>query len=311
MGRKVKVLFRKRRFYFSLVAVLFFVYAYDFLEMRISSATYQQILADNPLGYEAQFNYHESEGRALRYVEIGHDSLPLVVFIHGAPSSSAFWKGLLRDSNLLKRAKLLAVDRPGYGYSGYGRPESSVRKQAALIADIIRERRERHPVIIVHGSSYGGTVAARIAMDFPALVDGLLLQSAAVAPGEEKTYQFSHITENRLLRWLLPGSIHVANVEKLTHKAQLDSMANLWHRIRSAAIVLHGQADSLIYPSNALYAQEKLVNAPYLEVQLLENRKHDLLWTRRDLLLSSLDKLLQMTQTAAPIASEPEGGTNG
>jgi pimeloyl-ACP methyl ester carboxylesterase len=295
VSRKVKVLFRKKRFYFSVAAVIFFIYAYDFMEMRISTDTFQEILAENPLGYEADFNYHESGGRRLRYLEIGSDSLPLVVFIHGAPSSSAFWKSFLRDSSLLSKAKLLAVDRPGYGYSGYGKPEISVKKQAALIADIIKEKRGRHPSVILHGSSYGGTVAARIAMDFPALVDGLLLQSAALEPGQEKTYQFSHVTENWLLRWLLPGSIHVANAEKLSHRAQLDSMANLWSRIRSAAIVLHGDADGLIYPSNAQYAQQKLTNAVYLEVQMLEGRKHDLLWYQRELLLNSLSKLIQIS----------------
>ena len=170
-----------------------------------------------------------------------------------------------------------------------------MKKQAELIAGIIKERRGHHPAVILHGSSYGGTVAARIAMDFPKLVDGLLLQSASVAPGEEKTYDFSYITEHSLLRWLLPGPIHVANQEKLSHEVQLDSMANLWDRIRAAAIVLHGDADGLIYPQNALYAKGKLVNASYLEVQMLEGRKHDLLWNKRDLLEQSLEKLLTLT----------------
>lgn len=295
-------LLRKKRLYFSVAAFLFFVYAYDFMEMRASSETFGRVLSDNAFGYEAHFDYYEAEGRKLRYLEIGSDSLPLVVFIHGAPSSSSFWKGLLRDSSLLSRAKLLAVDRPGYGYSGYGDPEVSVRKQAELIANIIREKRGRHPSVILHGSSYGGTVAARIAMDFPALADGLLLQSASVAPGEEKTYLFSHITENWLLRWLLPGSIHVANAEKLSHKVQLDSMANLWNRIRSSVIVLHGKADSLIYPSNALFAKERLNNASYLEVQMLEGRKHDLLWTKRELLLMSLNKLIELAAHRMPIS---------
>ncbi|MCB9351197.1 MAG: alpha/beta hydrolase [Lewinellaceae bacterium] len=295
MSKIVYRLFKKKRIYFSIAAVLFFLYAYDFMEMRISSATFQHILSENPFGYEAKFDYYEAEGRKIRYLEIGNDSLPLIVFIHGAPSSSSFWKGFLRDSSLLAKAKLMAVDRPGYGYSDYGQPEVSVKRQAELIAGIIKEKRGHHPAVILHGSSYGGTVAARIAMDFPKLVDGLLLQSASVAPGEEKTYDFSYITEHPLLRWMLPGPIHVANQEKLSHEIQLDSMANLWDQIRAAAIVLHGDADRLIYPQNALYAKEKLVNASYLEVQMLEGRKHDLLWNKRDLLEQSLEKLLVLT----------------
>ena len=139
-------------------------------------------------------------------------------------------------------------------------------------------------------------------MDFPKLVDGLLLQSASVAPGEEKTYDFSYITEHFLLRWMLPGSIHVANQEKLSHKIQLDSMANLWGRIRAAAIVLHGSADRLIYPQNAFYAKERLVNASYLEMQMLPGSKHDLLWTQRTLLEASLEKLLQLATKKVPFS---------
>ncbi|MEQ8706817.1 MAG: alpha/beta hydrolase [Phaeodactylibacter sp.] len=265
------------------------------MEMRISTPTYERILADNPLGLNAEFGTLITEDRELRYLEIGRDSMPLIVFIHGAPSSSSFWRTFLRDSSLLGKAKLMAVDRPGYGYSGYGSPEISVKKQAALIAEVIRQKRGQHPSVILHGSSYGGTVAARIAMDFPDLVDGLLLQSASLMPGKEKTFLFTHITKHWPFQWLLPGSIHVANMEKLSHKMQLDSMAGLWGRIKSAAIVLHGDSDNLIYPENAIFAKERLVNASFLELKLLDGRKHDLLWTKRQLLEQSLEKLLQIT----------------
>ena len=212
---------------------------------------------------------------------------------------------MLRDSSLLSQAKLMAVDRPGYGYSGYGQPETSVKQQAALIAKVLQDKRDEHSSIILHGSSYGGTVAARLAMDFPDLVDGLLLQSASLMPGREKTYLFSHITKHWPLSWLLPGSIHVANMEKLSHKIQLDSMAGLWDRIKSAAIILHGENDDLIYPENARYAYERMKNAAFLEVNMLEERKHDLLWTKRQLLEHSLEKLLKVcTDNCAPPALE-------
>ncbi|MBV6655712.1 MAG: alpha/beta hydrolase [Mameliella sp.] len=291
----MKKIVKKKRFYISFAALLLLIYAYDFLEMRISTPAYKKILAENPLGLEAKFGKLKKADRELRYLEIGQDSLPLVVFIHGAPSSSSFWRTFLKDTSLLSKAKLMAVDRPGYGYSGYGKPETSVKKQAALIAEVIRSKREQHPSVILHGSSYGGTIAARIAMDFPDLIDGLLLQSASLMPGKEKTYTFTHITKHWPFRWLLPGSIHVANMEKLSHKIQLDSMAGLWGRIRSASIILHGDSDNLIYPENAIFAKERLVNASFLESKIIDGRKHDLLWTKRQLLKQSLEKLIQVT----------------
>ena len=175
-----------------------------------------------------------------------------------------------------------------------------MKRQAACIARLLQRKRLEHKTIILHGSSYGGTVTARIAMDYPDLVDGILLQSASVMPGEEKTYWISYPTHHWALRWLVPGPIRVANAEKLSHRRQLEEMAPLWDRIRSAAIVLHGTADKLIYPDNAKYAKERLINAVYLEVQMVKDTGHDLLWTGRKLLISSLMKLIRIQEDPIP-----------
>ncbi len=291
----IQGLLRRKRFYAILLAATLLAFFYDMTEMRLSDATLERVLSENPFHYPAKVSYFEGGERPLRYLEIGRSSLPLIVFIHGAPSSLSFWKGMLKDSVLLSQAKLLAVDRPGYGHSGYGQPEISVKKQAALIARLIRKFREKHASIILHGSSYGGTVAARLAMDFPDLIDGVLLQSASLMPGEEKTYWISYPTHHWALRWLVPGSLRVANAEKLSHRDQLEAMAPFWECIRSATIILHGTADNLIYPQNACYAEERLTNAAFLESFMVEDRGHDLLWTGRDLLIRSLSKLVQRT----------------
>lgn len=300
MRRTAYNLIRRKRFYAFLTLAALLAFFYNFTEMRLSDATLKQVLSDNPFHYQARIDYHEQDGRRLRYLEIGRDSLPLIVFIHGAPSSLSFWKGMLKDSALLSKAKLLAVDRPGYGHSGYGRPEISVKKQAQLIGNLIRKIAPQHPSVILHGSSYGGTVAARLAMDFPDLVDGLLLQSASVMPGKEKTYWISYPTHHWSMRWLVPGSLRTANAEKLSHREQLEAMSPFWDRIRSATVILHGTADGLIYPDNACYAEERLINASFLESYMVKDKGHDLLWTGRDLLNQSLLKLIRKTTAPLP-----------
>ncbi len=286
---------RRKRTYFSIAFVALLAWGYEALGTRLDDAQILHRLGDNPFGLEASVHYIESGGRKLRYVEIGYDSLPLIVFVHGAPSSSSFWEGLLRDTQLLRRAKLLAVDRPGYGYSGYGRAEVSVQKQAALLAPILKKKREAHQTIIVHGSSYGGTVSARLAMDFPSLVEGMLLQSSSNKPDAETTYWISYPTSHWSLRWLIPGALRVANAEKLNHAVQLRQMAEGWKRITSAVIILHGLNDKLIFPENAPYAHTRLINAAFLKIKMATGSRHDLLWTQRDLLIHSLKELLTVT----------------
>ncbi len=285
-------LIRRKRFYLALALALGLLFIYDASKDRLGDNEFVHNLSQNPYGYRANAHRFWKDGRRIRYVEIGSDRLPLIVFIHGAPSSSIFWKEMMENHTLLKRAKLLAVDRPGYGYSGYGSPETSVKKQAELISIILREKRKTHAVIIIHGSSYGGTVAARLAMDYPNLVDGLLLQSASLKPGAETTFDISYPTSHWSLAWLVPGSLRTANAEKLSHRKELKAMAAGWDRIRANCIILHGKDDRLIFPENASYAFQKLRNAASANLTFIPGSKHDLLYTQNNLLIHSLVRLV-------------------
>jgi pimeloyl-ACP methyl ester carboxylesterase len=199
---------------------------------------------------------------------------------------------MLRDSTLRKRANLLAIDRPGYGGSGLGVPMINVKDQAANVAAIIQQLRIGDQPVVLHGSSYGGTVSARIAMDFPELIDGLLLQSASTAPLEEFTYWISHPTSHWSLRWLLPRAIQTANAEKLSHREQLEDMKSNWENIDASTVILHGTDDWLIYPPNAYYSCDQLVNANKVVHHMVEGKQHDLLWTAPNLLKQYLVELL-------------------
>ena len=251
-------------------------------------------LSDNSFGYRAKIGYYKQDSRPIRYVEIGNDDLPLIVFVHGAPSSSAFWLNYLKDSTLLSEAKLLAVDRPGYGYSGFGETETSIQRQAALVAPIIQDRRSQHEKIIIHGSSYGGTLAARLAMDYPDLMDGVIFQSASLAPGKETTYWVTYPTSTWPLKWLIPATFRVANEEKLSHKLELTKMEPLWNRIKVFVTILHGEDDGLIFPENAFFAKEKLKNALGIRMKLVNGAGHDLAWTQKKLIINSLLEILHV-----------------
>lgn len=288
-------LLRKKRLYFFVGICILIGMLYGFLELRHSDKGMIKKTSKNDFGYVAEVHHFDTLDRHMRYVEIGDDSKPLLVLLHGAPSSSAFWVKFLRDSFLLSKVKMLAPDRPGYGYSDFGVPEISVKKQAALIAYILKKKRNLHQQIILHGSSYGGTLAARIAMDYPDLVDGIIFQSASTAPGEEKTYSITHPTSKPPLSWLVPTSLQMANQEKLSHRNQLEQMLPFWGNITAPALILHGTDDGLIYPSNAEFTRDKLVNAPFVELIWAEGKGHDLTWTRKDLLMESISRMIEMT----------------
>lgn len=260
--------------------------------------------ADGKYG-KATLGYAEGPSRQIRYLQVGEDpKKPLVVFIHGSPSSSSFWVKMMRDSSLRARANLLAIDRPGYGGSGLGQPMISVSEQADNVYDIIRQRRPGPDTrLVLHGSSYGGTVSARIAMDHPEEVDGLLLQSASMAPSEEFTYWISRPTNHWSLRWLMPRAIRTVNTEKLNHEAQLVDMVDRWRNITAQVVIAHGTDDWLIYPPNAYYACDKLTNAEEVIHHMLKGKKHDLIKTAPKLLKQYLHYLLR---EPTPTEEEPD-----
>lgn len=291
---------RKRTFFiaFLVVVVVGVSYVYNRLQdLTRSQWNDNQMTAffnKNDYG-ETTLGYLEGPSRKIRYLQIGEDpDKPMVVFIHGSPSSSSFWANMMKDSALRAEANLLAIDRPGYGGSGLGQPMISVKEQAENVADIIRRRRPgKDKRVVLHGSSYGGTISARIAMDYPEEVDGVLLQSSSTAPREEFTYWVSYPSNHWSLRWLMPKSIRTVNTEKLTHQPQLEAMTEGWKDITAQVVIVHGTADWLIYPPNAYYSCDKLVNAEEVIHHMLAGKKHNLIKSSPDLLKDYIHYLLK------------------
>ncbi|MEL7377710.1 MAG: alpha/beta hydrolase, partial [Bacteroidota bacterium] len=232
--------------------------------------------------------------RDMRFIRLGSDlERPLLVFVHGAPGSGLFWNPLLIEEDLQEAANLLVYDRPGYGGSDYGRAMMSVESHAAHLAALIANQRMADQKVVVIGSSYGGTVAARLAMDYPHLIDALMLQSASLLPKAELTLGITYPTTHWSLRWLIPGAWDVANQEKLSHKDELLDMLSGWDNIQAETILIQGSADWLIYPQNSYFACRELDDQTELIHHMVPDGAHDLIWTKPQLLKDYLMQLLE------------------
>ncbi|HEX2536226.1 MAG TPA: alpha/beta hydrolase [Chitinophagaceae bacterium] len=243
-------------------------------------------------GTKACIGYYKAGGRTLRYLTVGPDTLPTLLFIHGSPASLSIYNGYYTDTLFQRRFSMVAVDRPGYGYSGLGRPEPSIQKQAAMIRPLLDSLRQSRRPTLVMGGSYGTSVACRLAMDYPHLVDGLILVAPSLAPGEEKTYWFTPAAEHPLVNWFIPRMLRSANTEKLAHEAGLRAMLPYWKNIRVPVIYIQGAKDELIYTTNAAFARQQLVNAPSLDITFLENEPHFIAFSQRPLIKRKMIRLL-------------------
>lgn len=243
-----------------------------YVQFRRSDDELRQFFTENHI--PGKIGYYITHSRKLRYVSIGSDTLPTLFFIHGSPASMSLYRGRFLDTTILHTFKVLAVDRPGYGYSGFGQPEPSIQKQSEMLRPVLDSLYEaKHPIIVV-GGSYGAPIACRLAMDHPDLVDGLILTGPAIGPGRERVFWFAPIIEHPALRWFIPRMFKSANTEKLHHKEELEKMLPDWKNIRVPVMYLQGAKDKLIDTSNASFARQHLMNAPYLDIYFFPNRHH-------------------------------------
>ncbi|MAW84968.1 MAG: alpha/beta hydrolase [Phyllobacteriaceae bacterium] len=110
----------------------------------------------------------------------GDASLPPVVFIHGASGNLKDPMGPLRQ-HLEGKAELLFLDRPGHGWSGRGPAENATPAGQARTIGALMDELGMGPAVVV-GHSFGGGVAAALALERPDKVAGLVFVSAASHP---------------------------------------------------------------------------------------------------------------------------------
>ena len=229
--------------------------------------------------------------RTLNYLVAGDTNKPLIVFVHGSPGSLSAFIDFMADSTLLKRAQLITVDRPGFGASNFGYAEPSLKKQASLLKPILEEYKDNRPIILI-GHSLGGPLIARMAMDYPELVDGLIMVAPSIAPELEPYEWFRAPLATPFLKWLLPRSIRASNDEIYKLKPELEEMLPLWKEIKTPTIVIQGSKDSLVDPGNADFAQKMMVNAS-VQVELIEGMDHFVPWTNPELIRKAAVDLLE------------------
>jgi pimeloyl-ACP methyl ester carboxylesterase len=294
----------KKRYLFSILGfALIMVFMTNCVQFRESTRLMTEQFP------EARIDTVLTSNRSLRYMAMHrHDTLPTIFFLHGSPSSMSVYNTYYSDETFTAQANIIAADRPGYGFSGLGRSEISVRRQAEKMWKVLEKEGLPQPLYLL-GSSYGGTVAAKMAMLHPERVDGILLVSASLAPGLEHTYRISYLIQYPPLRWLVPQSVRTANDEKLAHYRALRKMEPYWERISAPVVFIYGTADKLIFPENASFAMERLVNSPMVEDNPLEGEGHFLQIKYKDLIVSRLQAMMELNgHFSMPAGQMASGG---
>lgn len=252
------------------IIVVWVILAQIIWKRRISDRRAKEIFRKN--GVELFTGTVDADGFEIHYVRTGTDNLPTLFFVHGTPGSWKSYEKFLQDKNLLSKYRLIAVDRPGFGYSQFG-DARNLEGQSKIISHLINTFSNGQPVYLI-GASFGGPVVTRLAIDNPGKFSGILLLAPALDPAAEVYYFWRPLFFKTGLKYFVPG-IWKANNEELWYLIKdLKIMAPLLPIIDCPVYVLHGDKDKSVPVSNAFYAQKLMVNAKPLYLSIIPGGSH-------------------------------------
>lgn len=223
-----------------------------------------------------------------------------VVFVHGSPGTWDAFRTWLTDPALAARARLVSVDRPGFGGSDRGRAEPSLAAQAQRIEAAVEAIGVEKAILVGH--SLGGPVVARMAVDFPERVAGLLLVAPSIDPELEERRWYNVAGSMAVVQWFLPVDWIVSNREIWPLRGELEEMAPRLGSIRVPTIVLQGGEDDLVPPANADFVARAFTGAT-VEKRMIPGANHFVLWQRPELVRDALLDLLGRAGAAPPMAA--------
>ena len=235
---------------------------------------------------ELKTAFYKVNNRQIHYTMVGNDTLPTLIFIHGSPGTWKAFEHFMRDPSLLFHYRMVSVDRPGFGNSGFGDAVSIVEQSLLLlpIFDIVKNGKP----IFLAGHSLGGPLVIKMAADYPTAVKGIMLMAGSVDPALEPVENWRMQAEKFPFKMLMPGAFRPSNTELVYFKKDVIALAEDFPKVICDVYLVHGDKDPLVPVGNVYYAQKKLINARKVETMIIKGGNHFIPWKFRKQIATAL-----------------------
>lgn len=272
---------------------------------RASGVEWDDVSHDVP--HSDRSSFAQVDGARVHYQEFGDASHPTIVLIHGYTASVFVWKTaapILADAGF----HVIAIDLLGFGYSE--KPswfDYSIASQARMVARFLDRLGIGRATIV--GSSYGGAVAATLALDYPERVEKLVLVDTvsndnlknhpilrlAAIPGVGEAITPFLIDSRTFQRYRMRGTLSPANHQLITdervegilrpltaadaHRSLLATSRN-WHAARieedahlinQPTLIIWGEDDRIIPSEDGHRLHASILNSRFV---ILKNCGH-------------------------------------
>ncbi|HEY1176414.1 MAG TPA: alpha/beta hydrolase, partial [Phytomonospora sp.] len=191
------------------------------------------------------------EGLEIFYREAGDPAKPTLLLLHGFPTSSAAYKGLI--TALAGEFHLIAPDYPGFGHSdapAAGEWDYTFDHLADIVDGLLDHLRITRYAVYVH--DYGAPVGFRLALRHPERITGIVSQN-----GNAYTDGLTPFWDQFRPYWEAPGEENAAALRGL-----LTTEATTWQ-------YTHGVPDTTLVDPDLALADQALLDRPgNAEIQL-------------------------------------------
>lgn len=285
--------YKTKRVWILLFLTAVFIFARsEFAKMRYDRDELAQMVQEKT-NLLPVFDIRKVRDRTIHFLKVGNrKELPLAVFVHGSPGALNAYEAYFSDPSLLQKMDMISVDRLGFGYSDFGESESSLMVQAELIAAILKDFPQQKKILIGH--SLGGPILAKLAIEFPKLVDGMVMVAPSISPVLEPANGWRKVLNFSLIRWFTPSGLRVCNQEIIPLKTELEMMMYGWKNIMIPLTVVQGEDDDLVPMENAFFAKSMMGHNPNVKVNILEERDHFILWSEVSLIGNEVLEMVKM-----------------
>jgi pimeloyl-ACP methyl ester carboxylesterase len=192
---------------FSMVAVIV-VAALAFLAMVTQAGVLRAQRA-----YPAQGRMVAVSGATLHVVDIGPRNAagprdaagPPIVMLHGASANLEVMRQPIGE-RLAKNHRVILIDRPGHGWSTRDRLEDSTPEiQGRMIEEALANLGVGQAIFVAH--SWAGALGARMALDYPQRVAGLVMLAPVAYPWPGGVGRYNKIVSTAVIGPLLAYTI--------------------------------------------------------------------------------------------------------
>jgi pimeloyl-ACP methyl ester carboxylesterase len=222
----------------------------------------------------------------IHYAITGNDSLPTLVFIHGSPGSWMNYATYMWDTTLLKKFRMVSIDRPGFGYSNFGEA-LHLQDQCNYILPVLQKIKTQQPMILF-GHSLGGPVVVQLAAMAPDMFYSIVVASGSIALAYEKKERWRTFMDRKPFYWLLPGAFGPSNTEIVFLKKDLIPLEAAFEKVRCPVHFIHGDKDTWVPIENVGFGISMLKNAQQITSDTIVGAKHMLPWKNEKKLKSLL-----------------------